>query len=214
MAEYKKTEFEKECEREYRHYHYNPIIWICNVALGLAGAWIYTAYLAPHFNLPNALWTQIIAFIVCVGVVTEIAAHIDGYYDDTLISNDGPPNLLIGCAAGTFLGLCVLNYDDKFYFAPILCVIILSILRFMLFSGGRFWNCFSSFSSTFGTVICLVPVAMLFMFTLLILVEGLTGFPIPSSLRKLLILTAGAVMAGICIILAIRSLSKGATSDN
>ena len=210
MADNKKGILQQELEKDYREYFYNPVILICNLALGIAGAYFYTAFLAPRFQLPVVLWAQFLAFAFFCGTVTVIGGEAEGYYKDALYDvNSGPKLLLIGGAAGAFLGFLIYDYQDRFFYAPLAGLILFSILRcntgFMTgYGSADFVNSFYGIGHGLSSALFLTPFAMILMFTLLILVEGLTKAPLDPGLRKILIVASGIVMAVFCLIMTIR----------
>ncbi|MBQ8054868.1 MAG: hypothetical protein IJ198_13870 [Lachnospiraceae bacterium] len=209
MADNKKGILQQELEEEYHAYFYNPVILVCNLALGVAGAWFYTTYIAPRFQLPTTFWAQFLAFAFFCGTVTTIGAMADGYYSGVFDANNGPKDLLIGAAAGAFLGFLLFDHNASFFYAPLAGLILFSILRcntgFMTGCGSAdFVDSFYGLGHGLSSALFLAPFAMVLMVTLLILVEGLTRAPLDQGLRKILIVASGIVMALFCLIMTIR----------
>ena len=212
MADNKKDiQLQQQLEREYHDYFHNPIIFIWNTVRGMAGVCFYTVYIAPRFQLPVTLWAQFLAFAFLCGTVTTIGAMADGYYfrQENHDQNNGPTDLLIGAAAGAFLGFIIFYYQDKFFFAPIAGLILFSILRCNTgfktgYGSAGFVNSFRGLEHGLSSALFLTPFAVLLMFTLLILVEGLTKTPLAPELKKILILAAGVLMIIFCVIMTIR----------
>ena len=209
MADNKKGILQQELEEEYHAYFHNPVILVCNLALGVAGAWFYTTYIAPRFQLPTTFWAQFLAFAFFCGTVTVIGAMADGYYSGVFDANNGPKDLLIGAAAGAFLGFLLFDYNERFFYAPLAGLILFSILRcntgFMTGCGSAdFVDSFYGLGHGLSSALFLTPFAMVLMFTLLILVEGLTRTALAPELKKLLILAAGVLMIVFCILMIIR----------
>ena len=211
MADNKKGILQQELEEEYHAYFHNPVILVCNLALGVAGAWFYTTYIAPRFQLPTTFWAQFLAFAFFCGTVTTIGAMADGYYfrQGYLDANNGPKDLLIGAAAGAFLGFLLFDYTERFFYAPLAGLILFSLLRcntgFMTgHASAEFDNSFYGIGHGLSSALFLTPFAMVFMYTILILVEGLTKASLAPELKKLLILAAGVLMIIFCILMIIR----------
>lgn len=210
MADNKKGILQQELEKDYREYFYNPIILVCNLALGVAGAWFYTTYIAPRFQLPTTFWAQFLAFAFFCGTVTTIGGMAEGFYRNCLYDvNSGPKLLLIGGAAGAFLGFLLFDYNERFFYAPLAGLILFSLLRcntgFMTGHGSaEFDASFYGIGHGLSSALFLAPFAMVLMFTLLILVEGLTKTALAPELKKLLILAAGVLMIVFCILMIIR----------
>ena len=211
MADNKKGILQQELEKDYREYFYNPIILVCNLALGVAGAWFYTTYIAPRFQLPTTFWAQFLAFAFFCGTVTTIGAMADSFYfrQGVFDVNNGPKDLLIGGAAGAFLGFLLFDYNERFFYAPLAGLILFSLLRcntgFMTGHGSaEFDASFYGIGHGLSSALFLTPFAMVFMYTILILVEGLTKASLAPELKKLLILAAGVLMIIFCILMIIR----------
>ena len=211
MADNKKGILQQELEEEYHAYFYNPVILVCNLALGVAGACFYTACIAPRFQLPTTFWAQFLAFAFFCGTVTTIGAMADSFYfrQGVFDVNNGPKDLLIGGAAGAFLGFLLFDYNERFFYAPLAGLILFSLLRcntgFMTgFASARFYASFYGLAHGLSSALFLTPFAMVFMYTILILVEGLTKAPLDPGLRKILIVASGIVMAVFCLIMTIR----------
>ena len=210
MADTKKGILQQELEKDYREYFYNPIILICNLTIGVAGACFYTAYLAPRFHLPTALWAQFLAFAYFCATVTTIGAMADNFSQNTLFDvNSGPKELLIGAVAGAFLGFLLFDHNASFFYAPLAGLILFSILRcntgFMTgYGSARFYASFYGLGHGLSSALFLTPFAMVLMYTILVLVEGLKKAPLAPELKKLLILAAGGLMIVFCILMIIR----------
>ena len=212
MAENQKGILQQELEEEYHAYFHNPVIFICNIALGVAGACFYTAYIAPRFHLPTALWAQFLAFAYFCATVTTIGGMADGYFfrHGCFDANNGPKDLLIGGTAGAFLGFLLFDYQEKFFYAPLAGLILFSVLRCNTgimtgFGSSHFINSFYGLAHGLSSTLFLAPFAMVLMYTILVLVEGITKTLLAPELKKLLIIVAGVVMAVFCLIMTIRN---------